>query len=95
MYQRQLTYKTICFKTVDVADTIATGYQLYSPFYDRACSDYQKGTKSTTCSYFSYDKGQIEMESHILIIVFLSFGLSFIFALGGVGSAIILIPTLS
>ena len=35
------------------------------------------------------------MESHILIIVFLSFGLSFIFALGGVGSAVILIPALS
>jgi hypothetical protein len=35
------------------------------------------------------------MESHILIIAFLSFGLSFIFALGGVGSAVILIPALS
>ncbi|MDA3897240.1 MAG: sulfite exporter TauE/SafE family protein [Desulfobacteraceae bacterium] len=35
------------------------------------------------------------MESHIFIIVFLSFGLSFIFALGGVGSAVILIPALS
>jgi len=35
------------------------------------------------------------MESHILVIVFLSFGLSFIFALGGVGSAVILIPALS
>lgn len=35
------------------------------------------------------------MESHILIIVFLSFGLSFIFALGGVGSAVVLIPALS
>jgi len=35
------------------------------------------------------------MESHIVIIVFLSFGLSFLFALGGVGSAVILIPALS
>lgn len=35
------------------------------------------------------------MESHISIIVFLSFGLSFVFALGGVGSAVILIPALS
>lgn len=35
------------------------------------------------------------MESHIFIIVFLSFGLSFVFALGGVGSAVILIPALS
>lgn len=35
------------------------------------------------------------MESHIFIIVFLSFSLSFIFALGGVGSAVILIPALS
>lgn len=34
------------------------------------------------------------METHLLIIVFLSFGLSFIFALGGMGSAVILIPRL-
>ncbi|ACN14720.1 putative permease [Desulforapulum autotrophicum HRM2] len=35
------------------------------------------------------------MESHILIIAFLSFCLSFFFALGGVGSAVILIPALT
>lgn len=35
------------------------------------------------------------MDSTILIIALLSFGLSFIFALGGVGSAVVLIPTLS
>ncbi len=35
------------------------------------------------------------MDSITLIIVLLSFGLSFIFALGGVGSAVVLIPTLS
>jgi len=35
------------------------------------------------------------MDSMTLIIVLLSFGLSFIFALGGVGSAVVLIPTLS
>jgi len=35
------------------------------------------------------------MDSLTIIIVFLSFGLSFIFALGGVGSAVVLIPTLS
>lgn len=35
------------------------------------------------------------MDTQILIIVFLSFGLSFIFALGGVGSAVVLIPALS
>jgi uncharacterized membrane protein YfcA len=35
------------------------------------------------------------MDSLTLIIVFLAFGLSFLFALGGVGSAVVLIPTLS
>jgi hypothetical protein len=35
------------------------------------------------------------MDSLIFIIILLSFGLSFIFALGGVGSAVVLIPTLS
>ena len=35
------------------------------------------------------------MDIQTLIIVFLSFGLSFIFALGGVGSAVILSPALS
>jgi uncharacterized membrane protein YfcA len=35
------------------------------------------------------------MDSITLFIVLLSFGLSFIFALGGVGSAVVLIPTLS
>jgi len=35
------------------------------------------------------------MDSLIFIIIFLSFGLSFIFALGGVGSAVVLIPTLT
>jgi len=35
------------------------------------------------------------MDSITLIIVLLSFGLSFIFALGGVGSAVVLIPALS
>ncbi len=35
------------------------------------------------------------MEAHLLVIVALSFGLSFMFALGGVGSAVILIPALS
>lgn len=35
------------------------------------------------------------MDSLTIIIVFLSFGLSFLFALGGVGSAVVLIPTLS
>lgn len=35
------------------------------------------------------------MDSLTLIIIFLSFGLSFLFALGGVGSAVVLIPTLS
>jgi hypothetical protein len=35
------------------------------------------------------------MDSITLIIVILSFGLSFIFALGGVGSAVVLIPALS
>ncbi|WP_319541579.1 sulfite exporter TauE/SafE family protein [uncultured Pseudodesulfovibrio sp.] len=35
------------------------------------------------------------MTSIELIIAFLSFGLSFIFALGGVGSALVLIPTLT
>ncbi len=35
------------------------------------------------------------MDSLTLLIVFFSFGLSFIFALGGVGSAVVLIPTLS
>lgn len=35
------------------------------------------------------------MDSITLVVVLLSFGLSFIFALGGVGSAVVLIPTLS
>ncbi|WP_462323981.1 sulfite exporter TauE/SafE family protein [Desulfoplanes sp.] len=35
------------------------------------------------------------MDTLTLVIIFLSFGLSFIFALGGVGSALILIPTLT
>lgn len=35
------------------------------------------------------------MDSLTLIIVLFSFGLSFLFALGGVGSAVVLIPTLS
>lgn len=35
------------------------------------------------------------MDALTLIIVFFSFGLSFLFALGGVGSAVVLIPTLS
>ena len=35
------------------------------------------------------------MDALTLIIIFLSFGLSFIFALGGVGSAVVLIPILS
>ncbi len=35
------------------------------------------------------------MDAITLIIILLSFGLSFIFALGGVGSAVVLIPTLS
>lgn len=35
------------------------------------------------------------MDSLTLLIMSLSFGLSFIFALGGVGSAVVLIPTLS
>ena len=35
------------------------------------------------------------MDLITLIIILLSFGLSFIFALGGVGSAVVLIPTLS
>ena len=35
------------------------------------------------------------MDSLTFIIIFLSFGLSFLFALGGVGSAVVLIPTLT
>jgi hypothetical protein len=35
------------------------------------------------------------MDSLTLVIISLSFGLSFVFALGGVGSAVILIPTLT
>ena len=35
------------------------------------------------------------MDSITLIIILLSFSLSFIFALGGVGSAVVLIPTLT
>jgi uncharacterized membrane protein YfcA len=35
------------------------------------------------------------MDILTLVIIFLSFGLSFVFALGGVGSALVLIPTLT